>query len=180
MTRLEGRAPRPRALALALAVAALLLAGLASAQPSDPPGNRRRTVSGWQVESIAEDDGGRVVRMTRSGAQYSLQYETWYWHGNARTYRRAAAMRGDCGQEGEEGLDRAADPTGGEVRAALASRLAWCETPRRVAETALRGFERAFALAGAWAAQAEAATRAEAAAIADHGAQPQADPAAPR
>lgn len=154
-----------------------IAASLSAVQPEPPAAaaqaaDRHRAVGDWRVESAAEDDGGRIVRMTRRGAGYSLHYETWYWHGNARTYRRAAAMRGDCGHEGEEGLDRAANPSAREVRAALAARLAWCDAPLREVRAALRGFGRAFALAYAWGLEAEAATAAEAAATGNYGAEP--------
>jgi hypothetical protein len=166
---------KPRPPAFAFAAAFLLLAAIAVGAAAEAA-NRHRAVGGWRVESVAEDDGGRIVRMTRTGAGYSLHYETWYWRGNARVYRRAAAVRGDCGHEGEEGLDGAADPSAREVRAALAARLAWCDAPAREVRAALEGFGGAFALAYAWGLEAEAATAAEAAAIANYGA----EPAAPR
>ena len=59
-------------------------------------------------------------------------------------------------------------PRAAEIRALLARHLADCgAAPRRIAPL-LRGLEPAWRLASAWAADAEAATAAEAAAIADH------------
>lgn len=163
--------PRTRTPAFA---AALLLTGLAgaailAAQPA-PGEDRRRAVGDWLIEDVAEEDGGRIVRMTRTADDYSLEYHVSFWRGNARPNRGASAQRLTCLRGGEEGGTEAADAAqASALRARLADYLAACEASPQEAEAALEGFERAFALASAWAEEAEAATAAEAAAIANYG-----------
>lgn len=153
----------------ALALAAPMLAATAAQAAAD----RQRTIGSWLVESVAEDDGGRTVRLSRWERGYSLHYQIWYWRGNSRTFRRAEIVWGNCARGGEEGLDDTANPGAAAVRAALMERLGWCEVPPRHVAAALQGFERAFNLADAWGLEAEAATAAEAEAIANYGSEPQ-------
>lgn len=164
--------PRPRRLALAaVSLAGMAGAVIALAQP-DGARDRRRAVGDWLVEDVAEDDGGRIVRMTRTADDYSLEYHASFWRGNSAPARGASAQRLNCMRGGEEGGDdRARDPRAPELRARLAGYLAECEIPPGEVDAALEGFERAFALASVWAREAAAATAAEAAAIADYGAE---------
>jgi len=49
--------------------AAMLLLLAAAPYP-----DRQRTVAGWRVEDVAEQDGGRLVRLHRAAAGYSMQF----------------------------------------------------------------------------------------------------------
>jgi hypothetical protein len=141
----------------------LALSGPAPAAQAD----RSRTVGGWLVEDRAEEDGGRLVRLSRAAQGARIQYSAAFWRGNDGRIQALLVERSDC-TDGEE-IDRHAVAEPRRVRAMLAGLLARCAlAPRRI-EAALAGFERAYALALDWARDAEAATAAEAQAIADHG-----------
>lgn len=151
--------------------AATLLAGAAfvSAQPAAHE-DRRRAVGDWLVEHVAEDDGGLVVRMSREGDDYRLEYREAFWRGNYGPARGFQAARLNCARGGEAGgPDEAPQLAAGEVRRRFADDLAECGASPQEVDAALRGLEGAYALASDWAEEAAAATRAEAEAIADFG-----------
>lgn len=144
----------------ALAAAMVLL--LAAA----PYPDRRRTVAGWQIEDTAEQDGGRLVTMRRNAHGYRIRFEAAFWRGNQGRMQTTLVEHSDC--TNGDYLDRHA-ARAAEVRALLAGHLAGCgAAPARIGPL-LRGFESAWRLASAWAADAQAATATEAAAIADYG-----------
>jgi hypothetical protein len=151
--------------------AALLLAmpaaGASAAARPAQPGDRHRVVQGWQVEDLAEEDGGRLIQLSRAFKGVRMQYSTAFWWGNDGRLQSTLVEVSDC--TNGETLDRHIVPDSKAVRALLAAHLIECAVPPRRIEAALRGFEPAFALALAWARDAEAATIAEAEAIAGHG-----------
>jgi enoyl-CoA hydratase/carnithine racemase len=152
------------------AVPPLLLAALAAgaiAAAETHPGDRHRRVQGWLVEDMAESDGGRLVRMTRTSGPFRLEYHAAFWRGNDGTIQHLSATGRGCG--GSEALDRDLVYHVSEIRARLAAALAGCAAPPGAVRAALRGLEPAYALALAWDWDARAATAAEAAAIADYG-----------
>ena len=164
MTRVRGLLPA--------LLAAALAAGPASA--GDPGEvDRSRTVKGWLVEDLAEQDGGRLVRLSRTARGLRLQYSAAFWRGNDGRIQSTLVERSDC--TNGETLERSAVPDSRAVRALLTAHLAECAVPPRRIEAALRGFEPAFALAAAWSRDAEAATIAEAEAIAGQGTTDDAD-----
>jgi hypothetical protein len=141
--------------------AALLLVAAAPPYP-----DRHRSIAGWQIEDLAEQDGGRLVRMRRDARGYGIRFEAAFWRGNQGRMQTTLVEHSDCtnGDVPDRHTARAA-----EVRALLAGHLAGCgAAPARIG-LLLRRFESAWRLASAWAADAEAATTAEAAAIADYG-----------
>jgi hypothetical protein len=153
------------ALALFASLAAANGAILA-AQP-DERRLRHRAVAGWLVEDIAESDGGQLVRMSRTAQGARMQFVAVFWRGNDGRIQSMLVERSDC-TNGEE-LGRHVVPAAAALRALFAASLADCALPpRRIAE-ALRGLERAYALAASWADEAEAATAAEVQAIIDYG-----------
>lgn len=149
----------------ALLLPALAAGAIAAGEPGS--GDRQRTVGGWLVEDLAEEDGGRLVRMTRTSGRYRLEYHAVFWHGNDGVIQRVSAIGAGCG--GDEELERGLIFHVDEIRARLAAGLAECGAPRNAVRAALRGVAPAYALARAWSWQAGAATRAEAAAIANYG-----------
>lgn len=156
------------ALSGALLLAALATGAIVAAQPGAR--DRHRTVAGWLVESVAEEDGGRLVRMTRTSGPYRLEYHAAFWHGNDGVIQRVSATGAGCGSDDE--LDRHLIVHVREIRARLAAGLAECAAPPSAVRAALRGLDPAYALARAWHAHAFVATHAEAAAIAADGAVP--------
>ena len=150
---------------LRLALLAALLLPAAAPYP-----DRQRIVAGWRVEDVAEQDGGRLVSMHREAAGYAMQFQAAFWRGNDGRIQATLVEHSDC-TNGDE-LGRHAALRAAEIRASLARHLAECgASPRRIAQL-LRGLEPAWRLALAWARDAEAATAAEAAAIADYGREP--------
>lgn len=147
-------------------LAALLIsAGVIAAL--GPNADRRRTVAGWQIEDVAEQDGGRLVSMRRDAGGYRLQFQVAFWRGNQGRIQGTLVEHSDC--TNGETIGRDAAPRLGEIRALLTGHLRDCgASPGRIA-AALRGIEPAYRLASAWADDAEAATAAEAAAIANYG-----------
>ena len=135
--------------------AVLILLLLAAA----PYPDRQRTVAGWQVEDVAERDGGRLVRLHRAAGGYRLQVEIAFWRGNDGRIQTTLVEHSDC-TNGEE-LGRHAAPRAAEIRALLARNLADCAAPPGRIAQLLRGLEPAWRLASAWADAAEAAARAE-------------------
>lgn len=154
----------------AFAPLALLAAAATGAIVAAQPGSRDRhhMVSGWLVEDVAEEDGGRLVRMTRTSGPFRLEYHAAFWHGNDGVIQHVSATGAGCG--GSEELDRHLIFHVAEIRARLAAGLAECAASRGAVRAALRGVEPAYRLAQAWVRDATAATAAEAAAIAGHGA----------
>lgn len=154
---------------LAASLVAAAAAGL-YAQPFDPVEDRRRAVGDWLIEHVGEEDGGRLVRMSRERDDYRVEYSRAFWRGNAGPVHGASVMRlnGLCG-----GFDSPQDPAAAvpaaTIRAELADQLARCGVADAEAAAALEGFERAYALVSEWAQQAAAITAAEAQAIADYG-----------
>ena len=151
-------------------LAVLLAAGLSAGpgwagQPA--PGDRSRTIEGWLVEDMAEQDGGRLVQLSRSSKGLRIQYSAAFWRGNDGRLQSTLVEVSDC--TNGETLDRHAVPDAKAVRALITAHLAECAVPPRQVEAAMRGFEPAYALTQAWARDADAATVAEAAAIAEHG-----------
>jgi uncharacterized membrane protein len=146
-------------------LACLLLAEIGAAAPGSA--DRRRIVAGWLIEAVEEDDGGRIVRMTRRSGGFRLEFEAVFWHGNDGRIQGTSVERSDC-TNGDE-LDRHVVPKAAMIRAQLASHLADCAASPRQAATALSGIERAYAVARQWAEDAAARTSAEAARIADYG-----------
>jgi hypothetical protein len=112
-------------------------------------GDRSRTPGGWRVEDVAEQDGGRLVRLSRTAAGLRLQYSAAFWRGNGGRIQSTLVERSDC--TAGETLDRNAVPDAGAVRALLAAHLAECAVPPRRIEAVLRGLEPAYRLAQAWA-----------------------------
>ena len=138
-----------------------------AATPAGHARDRSRTVRGWLVEDMAEDDGGRVVRMTRTSGSWRLEYYAAFWHGNDGIIRVVTAIGGECGNV--EQLDRHRTPTAAELRTLLTGTLTECGAPPAAVRAALHGLEPAYARADAWSAEAAEATAAEAARIADYG-----------
>lgn len=150
---------------LPVLLAAGLGAGVAWAgQPSG--GDRSRTIKGWLVEDVAEQDGGRLVQVSRASKGLRIQYSAAFWRGNDGRIQSTLVEVSDC--TNGETLDRHAVPDAKTVRALIAAHLRECAVPPRRIEAALRGFEPAYALALTWARDAEAATIAEVEAIAGH------------
>lgn len=129
--------------------------------------DRSRAVDGWLVEDRAESDGGRLVRLSRQAQGARIQYFVAFWRGNDGRVQGTLVERSDC-TDGEE-IGRHVILEASAVRAMLAGHLAGCGVAPRRIEAALGGFEPAYALALDWARDAEAATAAEAAAIAEYG-----------
>jgi hypothetical protein len=150
-------------------IAALLLA-LAAAQPGDERVIRQRPVAGWQIEDIAESDGGRLIRMHRRANGIRLQFHIAFWRGNAARMQGTLLERSDC-TNGDE-IDPGLRPQERYVRERFAAHLADCAASAGEARVALQGFAQAYALAARWADEAEAATDAENRAIADYGREP--------
>lgn len=151
--------------------ATLLLAAIQGAGE-----DRRRNVEGWLVEDLAEQDGGRLVRMRRQAGSAHIRFSVAFWRGNDGRIQSTLVERSDC-TDGEE-LSRHAVPEPAALRALLAHHLAACAVAPGRITAALAGFDAAYALLRAWADEAEAATRAEAAAVAAYGAESEADNAA--
>lgn len=147
----------------------LALALGAAAQPDEHP-IRHRAVSGWQVDYVAETDGGRVVRLSRRAGDARLHFHAAFWHGNDGRIQAMLVERSDC-TNGEE-IGRHVVLEARTLRALFATALADCAVPPRRIAAALRGLESAYALAASWADEAAAATTAEAEAIDAYGRDP--------
>ena len=148
-----GRSP---GLSGALLLAALASGAIAAARPAYPR-DRHRIVQGWLVEDVAEEDGGRLVRIARTRGPYRLEYQAAFWRGNDGVIRRVSALGAGCGSD--EALDRHARYPVREIRARLTAALAQCAARPSAVRAALRGLEPAYALALIWerdAARAEA------------------------
>lgn len=162
--------PRLRTSILAGPLLAAALGGtFLAAQPFAEVEDRRRAVGDWLVEHVGEEDGGRLVRMTREGEDHNIEYRIGFWHGNPGPVLGGTVMRfnGLCGDYESPADGRVA--TAAAVRAELAAQLAQCGVADAAAAATLEGFERAYALVAAWAGEAEAASAAHGQAIADYG-----------
>ena len=124
-----------------------------------PHPDRQRTVAGWRVADLAEQDGGRLVRMDRAAGGYRMQFQATFWRGNDGRIQTTLVEHSDC-TNGEE-LGRHVRPRAAEIRALLARHLADCGASPRLTARLLRGLESAWRFASAWADAAEAAARAE-------------------
>ena len=147
-------------LALALSGASLLATPAAAA-------DRRRTVAGWQVESVSEQDGGRLVRLSRRGRGWRFEHHLAFWRGNGGIVLGASFRGGDCRSGDADmtvGTATALSREGFDGR--LADYLRECPLPEADAAALRRGIDAAWPLFTAWAWEAEAATEAEAAAVA--------------
>jgi hypothetical protein len=83
---------RVRRLLSALLVAVLGAGTAGAAEPVQ--GDRSRTIEGWLVEDVAEQDGGRLVRLSRTAQGIRIQYSAAFWRGTPGRplrLRRAAA-----------------------------------------------------------------------------------------
>lgn len=151
---------------LGCAAAALMLAGAVLAAPPHR-GDRHRAVAGWVVEDRAEDDGGYVVELRRETGDIHIRYTAAFWRGNDGRIQTTLVERSDCGN-GEE-IGRHVVLEARALRAMFARTLAECAVPPRRIAAVLAGLEPAYALTLAWSRDADAATAAEAAAIAAYG-----------
>src|SRR6187399_2981039 len=99
---------------IASAAALLLLAQGAAEAPSAHVHDRHRSVEGWRVEDVAEDDGGRLVRMTRTAGGWRLEFYAAFWRGNDGIIRQLSAVGpAECGNI--ELLDRHRTPAAAEL-----------------------------------------------------------------
>jgi hypothetical protein len=149
------------------AALALMLAGSVVAARPDPVPDRHRAVAGWTVERHGEDDGGYVVTLRREAGTIHLRYTAAFWRGNDGRIQSVMVERGDCGN-GEE-IGRHILLPAQALRVMFARILAECAVPPARIAAVLRGIEPAYALTLAWSRDAERATAAEAAAIANYG-----------
>lgn len=159
------RRGRVRRLLPALLAAALAAGPTSAGEPAR--GDRSRAIKGWLVEDRAEQDGGRLIQLSRITQGLRLQYSSAFWRGNGGPLQSTLVEVSDC--TNGETLGRSSVPDSRSVRALFAAHLAECAVPPRRIEAVLRGFEPAYGLASAWARDAHSATAAEAAAIADEG-----------
>jgi hypothetical protein len=95
---------------LRVPIAFLLLAASAAARPPDPDSRvtHYSIAAGFRIVSIAESDGGRLVRMRGSGRGYSFEYSLEFWRGNGGVVGGSVFRSGEC-RSGEAG---SIQPTG--------------------------------------------------------------------
>ena len=149
---------------LVCAAAVLILAGAAFAVPPRQYGNRHRAVAGWIVEERAEEDGGLLVEMRRETGGIHIRYSASFWRGNDGRVQTTLVEHSDC-TNGDE-IGRHVVLRAPALRSMFVRALAACAVPPRRVAALLGGLEPAYALTLVWARHAEAATAAEAAAIA--------------
>ena len=171
--RTDERQGRMRSLLVAgIAPPLLLLEASVSVQRLDPDSRfvSSKSVAGVRVESIAESDGGLLVRMRRKGRGHSFEYSLEYWRGNGGVVVGATFRRGECRSGDADIIQPAEDAM---ARATLDFRLS--EYLRECPLAPPRERELRQSLAAAWPAfsrlaeAAWAATNAENQAIADYG-----------
>jgi hypothetical protein len=162
---------------VALPIIALLIAaaGQAAASPRHTyliP-DQRRIIQGWHVSNAAEEDGGRLVRMTRTVGRYVLVYDISFWRANPGPLAQANVGLPDGDQCASDEWRR--DPNSPNlwrpetnlaarsraVRAVFTQGLAGCHIAPGRAAAALRGFDSAFALAAHYAELSRRSTIAE-------------------
>ena len=142
-----------------LGFAALTLLALVPVALSAQSDERRRAVGDWLVEDVYDDNGGRILRVSRESGDYRIDYHLSFGPDQtAYGSQGFLVWRLNCGQGEEEslggglgGMEAAA------VRSRLAGYLARCETPNAEAAQLLGGFEPALRLAAEWGAETEAA-----------------------
>jgi hypothetical protein len=153
-----------RALSAAAALAACVATG-GAAQPLDRDSRVlvERIVAGFRMQSIMESDGGRLVRMRRSGRGYAFEYSLEFWRGNGGVVIGARLRRGAC----RSGDADAIQPTDDAMApAALDSRLG--EYLRECPLTRMREAELRRSVSAAWPAFSALAQTALAATIAEN------------
>jgi hypothetical protein len=121
----------------------------------------RRDLAGWRVESAADEEAGRLTRLSRSGDGFAIEYYASFWHGNAGPYYGASVTRQgrSCGsgswRRDPDGLVWAPEAdvpaAGRELRARLTEYFEACGSTSAEIASALAGLEPAFALAAEWA-----------------------------
>jgi hypothetical protein len=91
---------------IAAALVPAPIAQSAAALPPDPDSRivARRVVAGVRVDMVAESDGGRLVRMRRSGPGYRFDYSLEYWRGNGGLVVGATFRRGKCRSGEADGI----------------------------------------------------------------------------
>lgn len=166
------RRKRGAAGALFCFIVALLHPPAGAAQSLDPDSRvlSSESVGGLRIESIAESDGGTLVRMKRKGKGYRFEYYLEFWRGNGGVVVGALFRAGEC-RSGEAG---GLQPTEDAMRRAnldgkLADYLRECPlAPAREAELRRR-LDSAWPRFSALAEKALAAIEAENEAIANYG-----------
>lgn len=135
-----------------LALAAIFIfLGLAPVALSAQSEDRRRAVSDWLVEDVADEDG-RTIRIGREVGDYSLDFHMRLRQGAHDVYAEGYLVgRLSCSRGEEESIAARAATYAQQVRAHLVESLARCEAPPHEVEALLQGFDRAFRLANAWA-----------------------------
>jgi hypothetical protein len=127
-------------------------------------------VAGVHIESIAESDGGYLVRMRRAGAGYRLDYSLEFWRGNGGVVVGATFRRGKCRSGDADVIQPTAESM---ARATLDFRigeyLRECPLTRAREAELRRSLGLAWPSFSAFAEKALAATAAENQAIADYG-----------
>lgn len=161
-------------LVAAAIVPILWLPAPSDAQPLDPDSRivSSETVAGVRIESIAESDGGLLVRMGKKGPGFSFEYSLEYWRGNGgvvtgSTFRRGTCRSGDAG--GIQPTEQAMARTTFESR--LGDYLRECPLPPARERALRRSLESAWPAFSKLAGQALAATIAENQAIENYGKQ---------
>lgn len=150
------------------------LASIGAAQP-DPDERvvRSLRVVGWSVEYVAESDGGLLVRLRRDAHGVRIEHLAEYWRGNGGPVRGTSLEAGDCARGEPTSIrDRSEPATARLLRAQLTRWLAECGFGPRRSAAVLAGLEPAHSQFSGFARHAEAATLAEAEAIADYGRDP--------
>jgi hypothetical protein len=125
-----------------------------------PTGSSRFTesrIGDWRVSTWTDSAGDHVVRLQRSQSGDTIIYERWYSSYTEYPIDRAQVLIGNCATGDPVGNDRLPEPDAPAVRAALVSRLAWCDVRPHTTATMLYGFNRAFAVFASKSRLAEAA-----------------------
>jgi hypothetical protein len=157
-----------------LAVGALLVLTLSAtglpASPAAAAGDRRQAVAGWQVESRSEEDGGRLVRLSRRGRGWRFEYHLAFWHGNGGVIIGATFRRGDCRSGDADAIQLPEAALGREsLDGHIDDYLRECPLPASQAAVLRSGVDAAWPIFSAWAQEAAEATLAEAEAIEHYG-----------
>ena len=156
----------------ALAPAVLLwLSASSLAAPAEPTSSRSRTVGGVRIETRAEEDGGRLVRLSRRRDGYRFEYHLGFWRGNGGVYVGAAFRRGRC-RSGDADMLAPLDVALARSRLDqwLGAYLRECPLSRAREDELRRALAAGWPLFDAWAREAAAVTEQEAEAILRYGA----------